>query len=82
MADQDSNRKPKTDRKQNENDNEWLRDDVGEDRNLSGSSTSEHCPTSRRTTRRPKATTTPGRVSRIARRFRKGRRARRTRRSR
>ena len=44
MADQDSNRKPKTDRKQNESDNEWLRDDVGEDRNLSGSSTFRTLP--------------------------------------
>ena len=44
MADQDSNRKPKTDPKQNENDNEWLRDDVGEDRNLSGSSTFRTLP--------------------------------------
>ena len=44
MADQDSNRKPKTDRQQNENDNEWLRDDVGEDRNLSGSSTFRTLP--------------------------------------
>lgn len=44
MADQDSNRNPKTDRKQNENDNEWLRDDVGEDRNLSGSSTFRTLP--------------------------------------
>ena len=44
MADQDSNRNPKPDRKQNENDNEWLRDDVGEDRNLSGSSTYRTLP--------------------------------------
>lgn len=44
MADQDSNRNPKTDPKQNENDNEWLRDDVGEDRNLSGSSTYRTLP--------------------------------------
>ena len=44
MADQDSNRDPKTDPKQNENDNEWLRDDVGEDRNLSGSSTYRTLP--------------------------------------
>jgi len=44
VADQDSNRKPKTDRKQNESDNEWLRDDVGEDRNLSGSSTFRTLP--------------------------------------
>jgi hypothetical protein len=44
VADQDSNRNPKTDRKQNENDNEWLRDDVGEDRNLSGSSTFRTLP--------------------------------------
>jgi hypothetical protein len=44
VADQDSNRSPKTDRKQNENDNEWLRDDVGEDRNLSGSSTYRTLP--------------------------------------
>ena len=44
MADQDSNRNPKTDRKQNENDNEWLRDQVGEDHNLSGSSTYRTLP--------------------------------------
>ena len=44
MADQDSNRKPKTEPKQNEENNEWLRDDVGEDRNLSGSSTYRTLP--------------------------------------
>lgn len=44
MADQDSNRNPKTEPKQNEDDNEWLRDDVGEDRNLSGSSTYRTLP--------------------------------------
>lgn len=44
MADQDSNRKPKTEGQQNENDNEWLRDQVGEDRNLSGSSTFRNLP--------------------------------------
>jgi hypothetical protein len=44
MADQDSNRNPKTDRKQNEENNEWLRDQVGEDHNLSGSSTYRTLP--------------------------------------
>ena len=44
MADQDSNRNPKSDPKQNEENNEWLRDDVGEDRNLSGSSTYRTLP--------------------------------------
>lgn len=46
MADQDSNRNPppKTDRKQNEDNNEWLRDQVGEDHNLSGSSTYRTLP--------------------------------------
>jgi hypothetical protein len=46
VADQDSNRdpRPKTDRKQNEENNEWLRDQVGEDHNLSGSSTYRTLP--------------------------------------
>lgn len=44
MADQDSNRNPKTDPKQNEGNNEWLRDQVGEDHNLSGSSTYRTLP--------------------------------------
>ncbi|HEY6829778.1 MAG TPA: hypothetical protein VI259_23130 [Gemmatimonadaceae bacterium] len=44
MADQDSNRNPKTDQKQNEENNEWLRDQVGEDHNLSGSSTYRTLP--------------------------------------
>ena len=44
MADQDSNRNPKKDPQQNENDNEWLRDQVGEDHNLSGSSTYRTLP--------------------------------------
>ena len=44
MADQDSNRNPKTDPKQNEENNEWLRDQVGEDHNLSGSSTYRTLP--------------------------------------
>jgi hypothetical protein len=46
VADQDSNRSPdpKTDRKQNEDNNEWLRDQVGEDHNLSGSSTYRTLP--------------------------------------
>jgi len=44
VADQDSNRNPKADPKQNPNDNEWLRDQVGEDRNLSGSSTFRNLP--------------------------------------
>ena len=44
MADQDSNRSPKTDGKQDEDNNEWLRDQVGEDHNLSGSSTYRTLP--------------------------------------
>ena len=45
MADQDSNRNPpKTEPKQNEDNNEWLRDQVGEDHNLSGSSTYRTLP--------------------------------------
>jgi hypothetical protein len=44
VADQDSNRNPKKDPQQNENDNEWLRDQVGEDHNLSGSSTYRTLP--------------------------------------
>ena len=43
MADQDSNRKPETDG-QNADNSEWLRDQVGEDRNLSGSSTFRTLP--------------------------------------
>ena len=45
MADQDSNRNPpKAAPKQNEDNNEWLRDQVGEDHNLSGSSTYRTLP--------------------------------------
>lgn len=44
MADQNSNRDPKTEPKQNEENNEWLRDQVGEDHNLSGSSTYRTLP--------------------------------------
>ena len=44
VADQNSNRNPKADPSQNQENNEWLRDQVGEDHNLSGSSTYRNLP--------------------------------------
>ncbi len=42
--DQAGSKRPSQGAKQNENDNEWLRDQVGEDHNLSGSSTFRTLP--------------------------------------
>jgi len=44
VADQDPKGKKQGERQQNEENNEWLRDQVGEDKNLSGSSTFRTLP--------------------------------------